>query len=141
MRARPTLWALSVLFGLLVGTLAAQTGHGRACALVAIVGLTAVELSAAQRRLAELRVRTALRLADIGIREAAEIMGIDARDFERGLKGERKLDLWRLEMLPDRYHQEYWVVLAEEKGLPALSRTVLKMLWAPVAHDRSADVA
>lgn len=96
-----------------------------------ILGL--VLLTDDQRRTAANRIREALRLADLGIRKAALHMELDPSDFERALSGERKLDLWRLEMLPDAFHQHFHLLGLRDRGLPDTAMAALKI--APALLD------
>jgi hypothetical protein len=120
--------ALAIALGLAVGLFASMHGCGRVIGTVALFGLGAVHLSEAQRRDAANRIREALRRADIGIRKAALHMELDPSDLERALKGERTLDLWRLEMLPDQFWREYWPLVARDKGAPEIFSTWLQVL-------------
>lgn len=90
-----------------------------------VLGLVA--LSDEQRRTATARIREALRLADIAITKAALWMALDRSDLERGLSGERKLDAWRLEMLPDVYHQHHALLELRDRGLPEYAKTAVKI--------------
>jgi hypothetical protein len=134
-RARPTTLTVSPLFavivltlGFVLGTVLALWGYGVPVAGFALTLTGLVQLSEDERRRSADRIREALRLADIGIRQAARIMEMDPADFERALTGERKLDLWRLEMLPASYWQEFWPLLARDKGNPASFRTFAQIL-------------
>jgi hypothetical protein len=124
----PTLLVIVVLLGLAGGTLAHRYGHGRIVGLLSLAVLGVVQLTQEQRERGAQRIREALRRADLGIRKAALHMEVDPSDFERALKGEQKLDLWRLEMLPDAFWREYWPLLARDKGAPQIFSTWLTVL-------------
>lgn len=95
------------------------------CAFCLVLGLIA--LSEDQRRTATERIREALRLANIALSEAAFIMRMAHSDLTRGLSGERKLDHWRLEMLPPVYHQHHALLELRDRGLPEYAKTALKI--------------
>jgi hypothetical protein len=84
-----------------------------------------VVLTDEQRAHAVKRIREALRMADISVSKAALWMNLELRDLERGFSCERKLDVFRLEMLPDAFHQYYALVSLRDRGLPPLSLTSL----------------
>lgn len=86
-----------------------------------------VALSDSQRRTAAERIREALRLAGLALSEAAYLMGIDPSELTRGLSGERKLDHWKLQLLPDEFHRHHAVLELRDRGLPAYARTCLKI--------------
>ena len=96
--------------------------------ILLLLGL--VMLSDDQRRAAANRIREALRLADIGITKAALYMNMDAAQFERGLSGEQTLNLWRLEMLPDPFHQHFHLLSLRDRGLPDYAKAALKIIPA-----------
>lgn len=135
-----TTWALVLVLGFALGVLVTVNGYAVPAALVTLVCLGVVQLTEQQREQAAGRVRDALHHAKIGIRQAARIMEMDPSDLERGLSGERKLDLWRLEMLPDAFWQEYWPLLARDKGVPETFRTAIKSLpvWMTFDSERTA---
>ncbi len=126
--ARPTV--LAVALGLAVGAWSAQHGLAGPVAALAFIALGVVQLSEQQRQHSAAMIREALRRADIGIRKAALYMDMDPSDFERALTGVRKLDWWRLEMLPRAFWVELWPLIAEDKGVPAIFRTFLRILPA-----------
>ena len=105
-------------------------------AFLILIGLVA--LSDEQREAAQRRIREALRLADIAITKAALWMQLDRSDLERGLNGTMKLDLWRLEMLPDAFHQHYHLLGLRDRGLPEYAKTALKIYPALNVQKESA---
>lgn len=128
MRARPSFWsvfALACSWGL------ATYGPEWLVliAFVAVLGL--VELSEEQKRQKGGRIREALRAIDLSITKAAWTMGrMDPSDLEKALNGLRKMDVWRLEMLPIEFHQELWLLEARDRGLPERALTFLRILPA-----------
>lgn len=128
MRARPSVWsvfALACSWGL------ATYGPEWLVliAFVAVLGL--VELSEEQKRQKGGRIREALRAIDLSITKAAWTMGrMDPSDLEKALNGLRKMDVWRLEMLPIEFHQELWLLEARDRGLPERALTFLRILPA-----------
>lgn len=128
MSGSPKLLALAIALGLSVGAFAWLNGYGAvaACAALAMLGL--VQLAEGQQRKASDRIREALRRADISLGNAAAYMQMDQGDLTRALAAERKLDLWRLEMLPDTFWREYWPLLARDKGLPESFQTAARVL-------------
>lgn len=117
MAPRPTTWAV-VALGLALGYLLALLGYAVPVAISTAVVLGVVQLTEEQRRAVSARIRQALLNCNIGIRQAARIMEMDPTDFERALSGERKLDVWRLEMLPREFQREYNVLALTDSGLP-----------------------
>lgn len=106
------------------------------CSVLLVLGLVA--LSDDQRRTAAQRIREALRLADIAITKAARWMALDPSDLERGLSGARKLDVWRLEMLPDEFHRHYHLLGLRDRGLPETAKVALKI--TPALLDLKKDI-
>lgn len=94
-----------------------------ASGLIGLFGL--VVLSDEDRRAAANRIREALRLADIGLRKAALYMNLDHADLQRALSGERKLDFWRLQMLPRIFHQHLNILTLRDIGLPDYARAAV----------------
>lgn len=136
MRARPT--TLAVVCGALIGVCASVNGYGHIVAYTALIGLGAIQLTEDIMRREASMIREALRRADIGIRKAALHMEMDPSDLERALNGTRKLDWWRLAMLPDAFWQELWPLLAEARGVPSSFRTFLKVAPVVTAQKESA---
>jgi hypothetical protein len=134
MRARPNqltsmrLTVLIVGLGLSVGLYATSRGLGGETVLCSLFCLGLVQLTDNERRQVGARVREALRRADISLKDAAAQMRMDPADLTRALDGERKLDLYRLEMLEGKFHTEWWPLLARDKGLPEMFHTWLKSL-------------
>lgn len=128
MGARPKYWAALVPFVSLF--LAVYLPGPQAMALGFMLALGLVHLSEDQKRASGADIRLALRRADIPITKAARIMGMDASDLEKALNciPGRRLDWWRLEMLPDEFWQELWPLLAARKGLPQQAKTFVKAL-------------
>lgn len=123
-------WLAALALGLCLGILAGVCGYGVPVALATVTILAAVQLDDARRRSMERaawRIQEALRRADISILKAALYMEMDRADLHKALAGERKLDIARLELLPDRFHQEHWPLIAEDHGVPALFNTFLKL--------------
>ena len=126
MRTRPTTWTdfspgfyvLVIPLGLVLGIQLGILGYGVPAMFVTLAASGLVQLTDDQRRLVANRIRRALLNSNIGIRQAARIMEMDPTDFERALSGDRKLDAWRLEMLPLEYHREYNVLALADSGLP-----------------------
>lgn len=142
MRARPTklgesnrVFVLLSILGFLVGAYCALEGRHTELLLISISGLGLVQLEESKRRGVGDRVRDALNRAHIPLKEAAAIMKMDQGDLTRALNGEMKLDLYRLEMLPDEFHQEWWPLQAHAKGVPELFKTWLKVLPVLVAVE------
>lgn len=138
MAASPRTWALVMFAGFFLGVHLAMWGYAAPTAVTVAILLGAVELSEALRERGEWRIREALRRADIGICTAADYVGMDPSDFEKALrrKDGRKLDLWRLEMLPQQFWREYWPLIAQDKGVPALFHTFVQVL--PIIQKESA---
>lgn len=139
MRGRPqSVTVLACVLSAALALLAWVHGYGEVVAYVCLIVLGVVRLEEDRRRRSAECIRTALRRADISVSKAALIMEMDHADLQRGLSGERKLDWWRLEMLPDVFWQELWPLLAETKGVPALFRTFAKVMPFVDAQERSA---
>lgn len=119
---------LVVLLGVAVGALLTRYGFFGETVLSALFSLGLVQLTDDQRQRAAGRIREALRRADITLGAAAADMRMDQAELTRALAGERKLDLYRLEMLPDVFWREYWPLLARDKGLPDIFHTWMKAL-------------
>lgn len=138
MAHRPTTWAdfspvffvLVIVLGLMLGVELGILGYGIPAMFVTLAGAGLVQLTDEQRRRTAARIRQALLSANIGIRQAARIMEMDPTDFERALNGDRKLDTWRLEMLPLEYQREYAVLLLADTGLPERINRLLQMVPA-----------
>lgn len=134
MRARPTaltdsrfLYVAILPLGFVLGAVLALWGYAAPVALLTSTFGGLVQLTEEQRRRKANRIRQALLNANIGIRQAARIMEWDPADFERALSGERKLDAWRLEMLPIEYEREYNVLALTDSGLPERFAKFLQM--------------
>lgn len=102
-----------------------------------VLGL--VMLDDQQRQTAEKRIREALRLADISITKAALWMNLERSDLDKALQGLLKLDVWRLEMLPDVFHQHYHLLCLRDRGLPEYAKTSLKI--APAVEEMKKESA
>jgi hypothetical protein len=124
----PALVGAVLLVGFSCGCWFSLIGYGIPVAVSTVATLSLVQLTEDQRRRVAWRIRTALQRANIGMVEAAQTMGLDPADWSRCLTGERKLDLWRLEMLPDAFHQEHWPLIAADRGLPESFNTFLQIL-------------
>lgn len=106
--------------------------------LLLIVGL--VSLSADQRRAKAQRIREAIRDAGLSMKEAAALMQFhSAADLNHMLDDdERKLDAWRLEMLPDDFHAHLALLELRDRGLPQKIRLALKVIPAlPAMKERA----
>lgn len=130
MRARPTTWGpittVTVAVGALVLLLQCPLWVRDALALLAALGL--VSLAEEQRLATAKRWREALSAHQIPVTKAAtEYMRWDVREFERALAGERKLDAWRLEMLPVEVRQTYALLTLRDLGVPEVFRTFLRV--------------
>ncbi len=130
--ARPIFWAVLIycLFVWAGTTGFAPMQSALTTATVVVAGL--VQLAEQQRHTTEQRIREALRLSDLSITKAALHMNLDPSDFEKGLRGERKLDLWRLEMLPEEFSKHYATLTLIDKGVPTYFRKALKMVFLPL---------
>lgn len=145
MRARPTTLAPVTQVVIVLGMAFAlfQLPREVVHLLTALVALGVICLTDEQQRGRELIHRETLRIADIGIRQAARIMELDPSDLERSLRGERKLDDWRLAMLAAHTHYETdrihaYLTLAKH-GLPDLIQRGLKITSAfEFSAERSA---
>jgi hypothetical protein len=131
---RPTTWTVSrgfylavIPLGFILGVWLSLLGYGIPVVVSAMFTLGLVQLSDDQRRVVSARIRQALLNSGIGIRQAARIMEMDPTDFERALSGERKLDVWRLEMLPREFQREYNVLALADSGLPERFAKFLQM--------------
>jgi hypothetical protein len=134
MRARPSqlepnrLVVLLSILGFVFGVWLSLNGLHTELVLTSAFGLGLVQLAEDDRRKVGARIREALRRADISLKEAAALMHMDQGDLTRALCGDMKLDLYRLEMLPLKFHQEWWPLQARDKGLPEQFHTWLKTL-------------
>lgn len=122
---------------LAIAALGAINGVTWLTALSVFCVLGLVQLDEEQRQQTRERIREGLRRAGIPITKAAEhYMLMDPSAFDSALNGERKLDYWRLEMLPESFWQEYWVLLARDKGLPDQVRTFVHAMPALLGMSR-----
>jgi uncharacterized membrane protein len=144
MRARPTaltvsLFVVVVGVGLWLGTRFAASGYGlhAICAASWCIGL--VQISDERRREVAQALRDALKETNIGVRDAAAHMQLDPADFSRALTGERKLDIWRIEMLPVETRRCFYFFRAQRLGLPTFVQRALKI--APAFDGREKGVA
>lgn len=129
MCARPIrLTVLLCVLAFVGGAYLAINGLFGETVLCSLLSLGLVQLTEDQRQQVGARVREALRRADISLKSAAAQMQMDPADLTRALDGERKLDLYRLEMLEPVFHQEWWPLVARDKGVPEVFGTWLKAL-------------
>jgi hypothetical protein len=135
MSHRPTSWtdfspafvAIVITLGLVLGMELGILGYGVPAMFITLAAAGLVQLTDDQRRRKAARIRQALLNSNIGIRQAARIMEMDPTEFERALSGERKLDVWRLEMLPIEFHRECNVLELADSGLPERLAKFLQM--------------
>jgi hypothetical protein len=101
-------------------------------ALVLGMAVHAVQLAEDERRAVEQRIRAAMKFADLSVNAASICYyGKPDRtpDFEKALKGERPLDVARLEiLLGDEFARHYATLTLIEKGPPTYIRKALKVL-------------
>lgn len=69
-------------------------------------------------------VATALDRAEIPVKAAAADMGISESLLHRQLKGKDHLSWQRLNLLPDRFFAELLVLIAQRRGIGAVTTTV-----------------
>lgn len=98
-----------------------------ALTLFALALFGVVQLTDAHLRATAQRIREALTLCGLQQKEAAYLIGLDPSDFQKALDGQRKLDLWRLEMLPEDFQRHYSLLVLRDRGLPDYARTALKV--------------
>lgn len=134
MAHRPTSWAFCGIvwvLGLTLGYLLAIRGFAIPTAVTVIIVAGVVHLADQRREQLRLLVRDSLDDAKIGFRQAARIMEMDPTDLQRALNEPgRKLDAWRLEMLPDEFHRAFAVRRLGQLGLPAMFTRFLRILPA-----------
>lgn len=130
MRARPHVWG-PLLWTVLVALLAfalVRLPVDVAYVLSILSALGLVALSEDRVRDKARRIREALSILQIPVTKAAtHHMAWDAREFERALAGERKLDEWRLEMLGPEFQRVLAVLTLRDLGFPAIVSTALKI--------------
>jgi hypothetical protein len=128
---RPGYW-IALVLALYAWTF---TGHFKpvpsALSSVGTVLGAAVLIGEEMRRAVERRIRDAMARAGITIKAAAvAFYGKPERatDFEKALKGERPLDIARLEiLLGDEFARHYSTLTLLEKGPPTYSRQSIKV--------------
>lgn len=131
MAARPRLLTvLLVVLAFEVGIVLGFYGFQGAVVGFAALSLGAVQLADQRQRQVNGAFRDALRITDIGLCDAAKWMGMDPADLTRALAADRKLDLWRIEMLPSETLSLFYALRAQALGLPSFIRRALDM--APV---------
>lgn len=124
-------FAVLIPLGFVLGMWLALLGHAVPVAFAALLILGLVQLTEEQRHRVATRIRTALQNSGLGFCQASRIMEYTSHsDFERALSGDRKLDEWRLEMLPVEFHREYAVLLLTDVGLPERISKFLEMVPA-----------
>jgi hypothetical protein len=74
-----------------------------------------------------LRIKTALRYADISPSKAAVWMNLDPSQFARQLEGEGHLSYTRLVKLPASFWSWLAVLIAEDVGLPLVIRRAARL--------------
>ncbi len=143
MGARPRLLtvcvlALLVVLGFTLGVWMALAGYVLHTIVAASWCIGLVQLADQRQRDVNDAFRDAIRITDIGLCDAAKWMGLDPADLTRALALDRKLDLWRIEMLPDETVSLFYVLRAQKLGLPTFIRRALDVAAIFTTQKRSA---
>jgi hypothetical protein len=102
-----------------------------------VFALGLVSLPDSKRQAVKARRLEALRILNISLTDAAQLMGMHLSDLSNALAGLNKLDDWRWQMLPDEWHRVYALLVLRDRGLPEFAETIVKI--QDVLKERTAD--